>query len=120
MLRALEDLPLDALFVTGEETQAQAVTWRYLMLCRRLSGMSGKPILAAVPQDPSQEELQMLWDVGVSGVVVTAKTAGGMKKIRSMIDVLALPAKHRRLKANAIVPSLGEVAPTTDEDEEEE
>lgn len=119
LLRALEDLPLDALFITGDGEQA--VTWQYLMFCRRLSSMSGKPLLAAVPPNISRDELQMVWDAGVSGVVVAAGAAGGMKKLRSMIDGLTLPAKHKKMKARAIVPSISEkAAPAIEDDEDEE
>jgi hypothetical protein len=63
----------------------------------------------------------MLWDVGVDGVVAAAKNAGILKKLRSLIDGLTLPAKHKKIKARGIVPSLREAAtPTIEEDEEEE
>lgn len=121
LLRALEDLPLDALLVAGDGAQPQAVTWQYLMLCKRISAMSGKPLLAAVPPNISRDELQMVWDTGVSGVVVAAGAAGGMKKLRSMIDGLTLPAKHKKMKARAIVPSISEkAAPAIEDDEDEE
>jgi len=117
LLRVLKDLPLDALFITGDGAQAQAVTWQYLMLCRRLSTISDKPVLAAVPPDVSRDELQMLWDAGVDGVVAAGKTAGGLKRLRSLIDGLTLPAKHKEIKARGIVPSLGEEATLAIEEE---
>lgn len=117
MLRALEDLPIDALFITGEG--AQALNWQYLMLCRRFSAVTGKPVLASVSPDISQEELQVLWDAGVDGVVA-GKTTSGLKKLRSLIDGLTLPAEHKRVKARGIVPSLREAATSAVEDDEEE
>jgi len=120
LLRALENLPLDALFITGEGAQTPAVTWQYLMLCRCLSAISGKPVLAAVAPDISRDELQMLWDAGVSGVVVAGRVAGSFKKLRAIIDDLTLPAKHKSAKARAIVPSLREEAQPAVEEEEEE
>ena len=124
LLRALEDLPLDALFIIGDGTQTQIVTWQYLMLCKRFSAISGKPVLAAVSPDVSQGELQLLWEVGVDGVVV--KVAPGqpverLRELRQMIDGLTLPSRRKRMKARAVVPSLGEVTtPVTEEEEEEE
>ena len=124
LLRALEDLPLDALFIIGDGTQTQIVTWQYLMLCKRFSAISGKPVLAAVSPDVSQGELQLLWEVGVDGVVV--KVAPGqpverLRELRQMIDGLTLPSRRKRMKARAVVPQLKEeAAPLIDEDEEEE
>ena len=121
LLRSLDDLPLDALFIAGDGTQAQAVTWRYLMLCKRFAALSSKPVLAAVSPQISKGELQMLWEMGVDGVVVTAKAAGDIKKMRSLIDSLTPPSKRKRQKARAILPQLKEeAAPVIEDDEEEE
>lgn len=124
LLRALEDLPLDALFIVSDRTQTQVVTWQYLMLCKRFSAISGKPVLAAVSPDVSQGELQLLWEVGVDGVVVKVapeQPVERLRELRQMIDGLILPSRRKRMKARAIVPSPGEVAtPVTEEEEEEE
>ncbi len=121
LLRSLDDLPLDALFIIGDGAQPPIVTWQYLMLCKRFAAISGKPVLAAVSPQISGDELQLLWEVGVDGVVVDAKTAGGLKKLRSLIDGLTPPSKRKRQKARAIVPQLKEeAAPLIDEDEDEE
>lgn len=124
LLRSLDDLPLDALFITGDDTQAQIVTWQYLMLCKRFAALSSKPVLAAVSLQINRDELQLLWEVGISGVVVAAKKAGDVKKLRLLIDGLTLPSKSRRAKMRAIVPKLREestpVVDDEDEDEDEE
>jgi hypothetical protein len=120
LLKALEDMPIDALFIADEGAQAQVVNWHYLMLCRRLSAISDKPVLASVSPDVNQEELQMLWDAGMDGVVVAGKTTGGLKKLRLLIDGLTLPSKRKRMKARAVVPSLREAAISAIEEEEEE
>lgn len=124
LLRALKDLPLDALFIIGDGAQAPVVTWRYLMLCKRLSAIFSKPVLAAVSPDISQDELQMLWEAGIDAVVVkvaTGQPADRLKKLRRMIDSLTPPSRRRRIKAEAIVPVLKEEArPVVEEDESEE
>ncbi len=58
LLRSLDNLPLDALFIIGDGTQAQVVTWQYLMLCKRFATLSSKPVLAAVSLQISSDELQ--------------------------------------------------------------
>lgn len=124
LLRALKDLPLDALFIIGDGVQTPVVTWQCLMLCKRLASISDKPMLLAVSKDISKDDLQLLWEAGVGGVVSTAEKEGDLKKLRSSIDSLILPSKKRRMKAMAIVPLFREestsVTEEEDEDEEEE
>ncbi len=121
LLHSLDSLPLDALFIIGDGTQAQVITWQYLMLCRRIAVLSSKPVLAAVLPQISKNELQLLWEMGVDGVVVASKTAGSLKKMRSLIDGLTSPSKSRRAKTRALVPKIGEEStPIADEEELEE
>jgi len=117
LLRALEDLPLDALFIISDGAQVQVVTWQYLMLCKRFSTISGKPVLILVSPQISSNELQMLWEAGAAGVVVEVKTGEEIKKLRCIIDSLKPPSQKKR----AIVPPLREEAtPIIREEEEEE
>jgi hypothetical protein len=91
------------------------------MLCRRIAVLSSKPVLAAVLPQISKNELQLLWEMGVDGVVVASKTAGSLKKMRSLIDGLTSPSKSRRAKTRALVPKIGEEStPIADEEELEE
>lgn len=122
LLRSLDSLPLDALFIIGDGTQApQVITWQYLMLCRRLAALSSKPLLAAVSPQISKNELQLLWEAGVDGVVAVSQTVGSLKKLRSLIDGLTSPSKSRRAKMRALVPKIGEEStPIADDEELEE
>lgn len=124
LLRVLDELPLDAILIAGEPAPGLALTCYNLMLFKRFADLSGKPLLVGVPPDITGDELQLLWEVGVDGLVVEASSgqpAGGLKKLRQVIDSLTPPSKRRRLKARAIVPPLrGETAPVIDEEEEEE
>ncbi|UCG54341.1 MAG: hypothetical protein JSV32_07060 [Dehalococcoidia bacterium] len=121
LLRSLDDLPLDAIVITREGMQfSEYVNWRYLMLCRRFATMSSKPVLASVSPQISRHELQLLWEVGVVGVVVSGLTAGGMKTLRSLIDELILPSKHQRQEIRAIVPKIGEETTSITDIEDDE
>ena len=121
LLRSMDDMPLDALLVTVEEVQGKIITWQYLMLCKRCAALCGKPVLAAVSAQISKDELQMIWNAGVAGVVAEVKAAGDAKKLRALIDGLTPPSKSKGKKLRAIVPLLREeAAPVIDEDEEEE
>lgn len=124
LLRVLDELPLDAVLIAGEPAQGLAITCYNLMLFKRFADLSGKPLLVGVPPDITSNELQLLWQAGVDGLVVEASSgqpAGGLKKLRQVIDTLTPPSKRRRVKARAIVPPLrGETAPMIDDDEDEE
>ncbi len=121
LLRSLDDLPLDALLISegGGEVQ-ESVTWRYLMLCRRVAALSNKPVLVAVGPQINKHELQLLWEVGVDGVVVTGLTAGNLKKIRLLIDQFITPSKRKRQEIRAIIPKLGEESNSVADIEDDE
>lgn len=124
LLKALDELPVDAIIITGEQAKGVALTWRHLMLFRRFAGISNKPLLVPVPSDITGDGLQAIWEAGVSGVIVETaaeQPADEFKKLSRVIDSLAPPLKRRRTKMRAIVPKLREeTAPIADEEEEEE
>ena len=120
LLRSLESLPLDAVMIIGDGVQTPLVTWHYLMLCRRLAATCGKPLLASVAPDITRGELQLVWQAGVDGVVTAAKSAGGIKKLRAMIDKLIPPERGQRQKSRAIVPAMSQASTAVAEEEDEE
>jgi len=69
-----------------------------------------------VPSGVTADELQLLWGVGVGGVIVRAGV-GGLKKLRRAIDKLAFPAQGKRRKERVLLPH---VSVEIDEDFEEE
>lgn len=125
MLRTLNDLPLDAVLVAGEQQGDYPVTWHHLMLFRRFVSLVTKSVLVSVPSNMTARELQTLWDAGVDGVVVAAASgqpAAGWKELRQAIDGLVFPSSRKQGKMRALLPCPGgkgtEV--TTEEEEEEE
>ncbi len=108
LIRSLDDLPFDALFISqgGGEVQ-ESINWRYLILCRRIASLSKKPLLVTVGPQINKHELQLLWEIGVDGLVVTHFTAGNLKKLRSLIDQLIIPSNRKRQEIRAIIPKLG-------------
>jgi hypothetical protein len=124
LIRAINKLPADAVFITSQQPEKCGLTWRHLMLLRYSADLLSRPLLAPVPSDIDGDELQALWDAGVDGVVVgvaAGQPAGRLKEMRRMIDSLTPPSKWKRMQARAIVPSLKEEAlPIIEEEEEEE
>lgn len=124
LLRAANELPVDAVLVTGEEQGSFLLTWQHLLLFRRFADLLSKPLLVTVPAEVTADELQALWDAGVSGVltkVEAGQSQDRIKKLRQVIDKLAFPSPHKREKAEAILPRIGlETGVTLAEEEEEE
>ncbi|HEY54857.1 MAG TPA: hypothetical protein G4N91_01060 [Dehalococcoidia bacterium] len=115
LLKAVDDLPVDAVLIAGEKP---SLTWQDLMLFRRCASISSKPLLVSVPSEVAASELQALWQAGVVGVVVgAAKTA----ELRKIIDKLVPPLTGKVRKAEPLVPRIsGDSRIKLGEEEEEE
>jgi hypothetical protein len=124
LLRAVGELPVDAVLITSEQQGEYFLTWYHLMYFKRFTDSLTKPLLVSVPPSVTAGELQTIWEVGVDGVVVDVEVGqlvGRLKELRRMIDSLALPSKRRWAKTAALVPRVGgEAGPVTEEEEEEE
>ena len=112
LLRAVNELPIDAVLLTesdGKNEGGLALTWKRLMLIQRFSSLLNKPMLIKVLPDVEANELQVIWEAGVSGVIVTAdaeQAAAIIPGLRKVIDKLSFPAKRKREKSLAIVPHI--------------
>jgi hypothetical protein len=114
LLKAIDDLPLDAVVVAGEKP---GLSWRELMLLRRGANMLNKPLLVVVSPDVTPEEMQALCDTGVSGVVVASK----LDKLRRIINKLSPPKAGRGRKVEPLLPRIsGRRGIVAEEEEEEE
>jgi len=120
LLRTINELPVDAVLVADEEKD-DSLTWQQLMLFQRFAGLLMKPLLVSAPAKVTGGELLMLWEAGVSGVVVEAGGQDQIKKLRQEIDKLDFPSQRRREKPEALLPRTGrETSPVTTEEEEED
>ena len=108
-LRTINDLPVDAAFVTAEQGDSGSLSWQELMLWRRFTGLLAKPLLVSIPPGATADELQMLWDAGVGGVVVAVGSespAGELKRLREAIDGLKPPSPRKGSKPGAVLPRM--------------
>lgn len=106
LLRTVNDLPLDAVLVSGKGKENR-LTLDRLMFIRRLAYIISKPILVSIPDTLSASELQSLWDMGVSGVFVEAVTEESAEKLgalRQAIEKLTPPSARKKEKMTAILP----------------
>jgi len=121
LLRAVNELPVDAVLIAGEQEE-YFLTWHHLMLFQRFADLLTKPLLASIPSKVTTSELQALWEAGVDGVVIevgVGQPAERLKELRQTIDNLAFPSRRQRGKAKALLPHISGEASTVTEEEEE-
>jgi len=121
LLRAVNELPIDAVLIATEQEGEYFLTWHHLMLFQHFADLLTKPLLASIPPNVTTDELQALWRTGVDGVVIevgTSQPADRLKKLRQAIDKLVFPSQRKRGKAEALLPYNGREASIVTEEEE--
>ena len=120
LLRAVDELPIDAVFIASEQEEEPFLTWHHLMVFQRFADLLTKPLLASVPSNVAADELLALWEAGVDGVVVgVGKAVGRLQELRQLIDQLAFP-QRKWGRAEALLPYIsGETGIVSEEEEEE-
>jgi len=124
LLRAVNELPVDAVLVTGLEGQGESLTWQHLLNLQRFADLLNKPLLVPVPAGVNAAELQALWESGVAGVVIEVTPGQGQdrfKELRQMIDGLSAPSRRRQGKTEPLLPRTRQepgIAAAEEEDEE--
>jgi len=123
MLKAVNELPVDAVLTTDEQKGDYPLTWHSLMLFQHLASLLAKPLLVTMPISVTPDELKALWEAGIDGVVVAASTSQDMErlpKLREAIDGLNFLPPRKRGRATALLPHIGGEMETAVEAEEEE
>lgn len=120
LVKTIDDLPVDAVLVAGEQEKDYLLTWRHLMLFRHCADLLTKPLLASVPSGVAASELQALWAAGVVGVVVETQPEGRISELRQIIDKLTFPLPSKRRKAEPLLPYISGEREIVAEEEEEE
>ena len=124
LLRAANDLPVDAVLVAGEPEDKGPLSWHQMMIFQHLANMFSKPLIIIVPADITEKELKALWEAGVDGILVEGEAgkAQELKELRQAINKLPARAGRKRGKIEARLPRTvsQETATPPDEEEEEE
>lgn len=116
LIRAIGQLPIDAVLVGGEVS----LSVHRLMVCQHLANLVRKPLVVLAPLGMSKEDLNGLWEAGMSGVMV--KVEGGAKEelsgLRQAIDTLP-PSRRVKERVEASLPYPGgeEITPVEEEEE---
>jgi hypothetical protein len=122
LLRAINNLPVHAVFVTDAFEGGGSLVWHQLMIYQHLANFISKPLIAPAPGSITEAEIKALWDAGMDGIIVAADTAAAdLKTLRRAFDNLPARSGRKRDKSEAILPRLpGEARPEPPDEEEEE
>ena len=117
-LRAVNELPIDAVLIASEQGESYSLTWHHLILFQRFANLLTKPLLVSIPPKVTSVEFQALWEVGVDGVVIEVEIGqpDRLKEVRQIVDKIAFSSRRKRGK---VEPSLPYASRETDIVEEE-
>jgi len=121
LLRAVNELSIDAVLIAGEQEGEYFLTWHHLMLFQRFADLLTKHLLASIPSNVTANELQALWEAGVDGVVIevgAGQPVERLKELRQTIDKLVFPSQRKRKKAEVLLPYISRETGIVSEDEE--
>jgi hypothetical protein len=79
------------------------------MIIRRFADFLNKPLLVFVPSTITEDSLQLLWETGVSGVMVDIKESTDaivLDAIRKLINGLKYPSPKKRGRLTPTLPQL--------------
>jgi hypothetical protein len=125
LLRAVNDLPVDAVLAADTFEGNGPLVWHQLMIFQHLANLISKPLIVPASAGVTEKELKAVWDAGVDGIIVEVDKAGaaGFKELRQAIDNLPPRSGRKRGKVNVVLPRTSGETPTTpppDEEEEED
>ncbi len=122
LLRALNDLPVDAVLTANVCQSGESMAWHHIINIQRITNLLNKPLLVRISPRTTESELKLLWEAGVDGAVVEVEVErpGELKELRRLIDKLPPRSARRHGKAEALLPRVGGEAKEAPPDEEEE
>ncbi len=122
LLRTVNDLPVDAVFITDDLRKDDSLTWQHLMLFQRFSTLLTKPLIVPVPTNIGADETKALWEAGVDCVVVETEgmAPDRLKELRKTIDSMTFSLPRRPKKIEPVLPQVRCEPDQVVEDEEEE
>ena len=123
LLRAINDLPADAVLVTDTLEKNDSLVWHQLLIYRHLANFIAKPLIVPVKADITEAELKALQDAEIDGIMADMDITGGedLKELRKIVNKLPPRSAKKRDKTGVILPRTpSESAPIEPPDEEEE
>lgn len=119
LLRAINDLPADAVLVTDALDDSETLTVHRLMIYRHLANFITKPLIMPVTATITEAELKALQDTEIDGVMVDV-SGENLKELSKTISKLPPRTVKKRDKGGVILPRVGTSTPAPEEEEEDE
>ena len=123
LARAINRLQVDAVLLNSAGEEETAFTVHRLMVLERLAGSTGKHVLITMPSGLSTSDIEILWELGVRGVIVDMtleQPEQRLSQLKEALQQLPTTRKKSREKFRATLP--GSIAPSEkaapEEDEE--
>lgn len=116
-LRQLADLGLDAIIVPVAQG---ALLIEQMLALRRVSALSRVAVLVEVKTEVSANELQVLRESGVAGVIIDSTSLGKIGRLREAIGSLPARGKKREEHGEATIPPLAGVSSDHDHDDDDD
>lgn len=121
LLRAANDLPVDAVIVADSFDDGGPLVWHRLMILRHITHLVTRPVIVPVPADIGKEDLESLWEAGVDGILVEAD-ADRINALHEIIAALPPRSAPKKNHAEALLPRSGtgsQPAPEPDEEDDD-
>ena len=112
LLRTIDQLPVDAFLVSLAD--AASLTVSQLMRLARVRGVTSRWVLVQLAALPTKEELELLRDAGVGGIVVVVDglSASDIQACKqALLELPREPREHGKGHSFATVPQMGANAP---------
>ncbi len=102
LLRAVNDLPVDAAVAADALEESGPLTWHRLMILAHVRHLITKPVVVPVATDISEADVKSLWDAGFDGIMVAAPA----ERIAALAETIAAlpPRAVPKKKTEAVVP----------------
>jgi hypothetical protein len=124
LLRALNDLPIDAVMTNDTFGENNTLSYHHLMILGYLALLVRKPLIVPAPAAITKDELKALWDAGIEAVIIPVDITKdeNLKEIREMAAGLPPRKADKQKKMNVFLPHSGgqQARPAPEEEEEEE
>ena len=122
LIRAVNNLPVDAVLLTDSFEEDGALVWHRLMIFQHMTNLLSKPVIIHVPPDAAESDIKALWEAGADAVIAEADpgTPNGIKNLRKLIDGLPARTSPKKGSSEALLPYPREAKTAEPEPEEEE
>ena len=119
LLRAINDLPADAVLVTDNLEGNETLTIHQLMIYRHLANFIAKPLIVPIAGNITEAELKALQDVEIDGVMAEMD-GDSLQELRETVNKLPPRSARKRDKTGVLLPRTpGTIAPDEEEEEDE-